>query len=310
MHGPTGISQRNPILSILFILCMAFIGFIIIGPIVGFLFSLPFYEGTLMEFSEKITTPTQYPELRLPVLIMQGFATLVGLILIPGLYLYAMERTNPLLLVSKKAPAALALVATLATIAFMGTNSVFIEWNTNFIFPDFLKDFGTWAREREDLAAELTKFFTTFNTTGDLVLGLVVIALLPAIGEELVFRGMLQPEFYRLSGNHHTAIWISAFIFSAFHMQFFGLVPRMLLGALFGYLYVWSGNLWMPMIAHFVNNSFSVLMIYLFQKGIISIDMESAEAAPWPVVIGFTLAFAALMYYFYTHSKTQNPNQA
>lgn len=306
MSGLTGISQRNPILSVFFILCTVVIGFVIIGPIVGFLFSLPFYDGSMIELVEKIQSPMQYPELRTPVLIMQGFATLIGLILIPSTYLYSFERISAKEWLIKNTSTAMVIVAALATIAFMGTNSVFIEWNANFVFPDFMKGFGEWAREREDLAAEFTKFFTTFNSTGDFILGLLVIALLPAIGEELVFRGMLQPEFYRVSGNHHAAIWITAFLFSAFHMQFFGFVPRMLLGALFGYLYVWSGNLWMPMIAHFVNNGFSVLMIYLYQKGIITVDMESTEAAPWPVVASFTLVFAGLLFYFYKFHKNQN----
>jgi membrane protease YdiL (CAAX protease family) len=137
-------------------------------------------------------------------------------------------------------------------------------------------------------------------------LGVFVIALLPAIGEELVFRGMLQPELFRATGNHHAAIWISAIIFSAFHMQFFGFVPRLLLGALFGYLYVWSANLLIPMIAHFVNNGFSVLMMYLYQKGIITVDMESPEAAPWPMVIGFTIVFGFLLFYFKKYYETKN----
>jgi uncharacterized protein len=303
MSGPTGISERNPILSAFFILCTVVIGFVIVGPIIGLLFSLPFYEGSVLELGEKIQNPLQYPELRVPVLIMQGFATLIGLILIPALYLFSFERLSVVRLLNKNISVSIAIVVALATIAFMGTNSIFIEWNATFTFPDFLKGFGEWAREREDLAAELTKFFTAFNSVGDLVLGLFVIALLPAIGEELVFRGMLQPEFYRASGNQHAAIWISAFIFSAFHMQFFGFVPRMLLGALFGYLYVWSGNLWMPMIAHFVNNGFSVLMIYLYQKGTITVDIESPEAAPWPVVASFTIVFAGLLYYFHKFIK-------
>ena len=72
----------------------------------------------------------------------------------------------------------------------------------------------------------------------------------------------------------------------------------MLLGALFGYLYYWSGNLLMPMFAHFVNNGFSVLMLFLNQKGAVDIDMESTEAAPWPVVVIFTLIAVTMLYYF------------
>lgn len=305
MSGLTGISQRNPLLSVFLILCTVFIGFIIIGPIIGILFSLPFYEGSVIELGEKIQNPLQFPELRMPILIMQGFATLIGLILIPWLYLYSRERVSPLGWV-KKSPASIIVVVVLIVIAFMAPNSWVIEWNTNFTFPDFLKGFGEWAREREDAAAELTRLFTVFNTPGEFMLGLVIIALLPAIGEELVFRGMLQPELYRASGNHHAAIWISAFIFSAFHMQFFGFVPRMLLGALFGYLYLWSGNFLMPVIAHFVNNGFMVLMMYLHQQEISELDIESPEAAPWTAIVPFTIVFAGLLFYFHKFYKSQN----
>jgi hypothetical protein len=93
-------------------------------------------------------------------------------------------------------------------------------------------------------------------------------------------------------------------MFSAFHLQFFGFVPRMLLGALFGYLYYWSGNLLMPIFAHFINNGFSVLMLYLNQLGVVDIDIDSTETAPWPAVVGFTVLGIALLYYFkFYHDK-------
>jgi uncharacterized protein len=279
--------------------------------LLGFFIAIPFYDGSIFDLPEKISNPTLNPEIRLPLVIIQGSATLIGLILIPLLYLFSMERINPINWIRSKDTSALMILVTgLIVLAFMATNSVIIEWNANFVFPEFLKEFGVWARERETLAEELTRFFTAFDSFGDFLLGVVVIALLPAIGEELVFRGMLQPELFRATGNYHTAIWISAIIFSAFHMQFFGFVPRMLLGALFGYLYMWSGNLLIPMIAHFVNNGFSLLMMYLYQKGTIPIDLDAPEAAPWPMVVGFTAVFIALMYYFKKFYQSQNQPQA
>lgn len=311
MSELTGISQRPAWISVILILLTATLGFVVIGPLIGFLVAMPFYDGTIFDLTSKLTDPAAHPEIRLPILIMQGCATLIGLILIPILYAWAIEKNNPVSWITSKAtPMVMIVVTALIVISFMAINSIFIEWNANFAFPDFLKDFGNWAREQETKAEELTKFFTTFNSTGDFLFGLLVIALLPAIGEELVFRGMLQPEIFRTSGNHHVAIWVSAIIFSAFHMQFFGFVPRMLLGALFGYLYVWSGNLLIPMIAHFVNNGFSVLMMYLYQQGTITTDLDSPEAAPWPVVAGFTLAFAALLFYFRKYHTTHNQAQA
>lgn len=307
MSELTGISQRHPLTSLIFILLTTILGFMIIGPLLGFFIAMPFYDGSIFDLVEKIANPTLYPEIRLPLVIIQGSATLIGLILFPFLYLFSIERVNPIDWVKSKPTSILMILVTgFIVLAFMAGNSVLIEWNANFIFPEFLKDFGAWARERETLAEELTRFFTTFESTSDFLLGAFVIALLPAIGEELVFRGMLQPELFRATGNHHAAIWITAIIFSAFHMQFFGFVPRMVLGALFGYLYLWSGNILIPMFAHFVNNGFSVLMIYLYQKGTVTIDIDSPEAAPWPVVIGFTTVFIALLYYFKKFYQNQN----
>jgi uncharacterized protein len=311
MSELTGISQRPTFISLILILLTAGLGFIIIGPALGILFAMPYYEGTILDFTQKLSNPTEYPELRLPVLIMQGCATFFGLIIIPGLYLFGIEKQNPIdWIKSKSSSLLILLVVAILTITFFAPNSILIEWNANFVFPEVLKEFGSWARERENLAEEFTKFFVTFETNTDFLIGLVVIAVLPAIGEELVFRGMLQPELFRATGNHHAAIWISAIIFSAFHMQFFGFVPRMLLGALFGYLYVWSGNLFLSMFAHFINNGFSVLMMYLYQRGIITVDLESPEAAPLTAVVIFTSIFIALLYYFKKYHESINQPSA
>jgi membrane protease YdiL (CAAX protease family) len=311
MSELTGISQRPALFSLIFILLTASMGFIIVGPALGFFFAIPFYEGSMMDLVQKIQNPLAHPEIRLPVLIMQGCATLIGLIIIPTLYLIGIEKQNPITWMKSKSNSLLIiLVVAVLVITFFAPNSIFIEWNANFAFPEFLKEFGEWARERENLAEKFTKFFTTFDSTGEFLFGLLVIAVLPAIGEELVFRGMLQPELYRATGNHHAAIWISAIIFSAFHMQFFGFVPRMLLGALFGYLYVWSGNLFLAMFAHFVNNGFSVLMMYLYQKGVITVDMESSDSAPWSVALIFTIVFAGLLYYFKKYHDLTNQSSS
>ncbi len=311
MSEVTGISERPVFLSIFLVLTTIFLGFVVIGPLIGFFIAMPFYEGNIMDLTTQINNPTSYPELKLPILIIQGTATLVGLILIPWLYLKAIEKKALRDFIYTRFISFWTVGAiTLMVISFMATNSVFIEWNSNFVFPDFLKEFGAWAREREELAEKLTKFFTTFGSTGEFLLGVVVIAVLPAIGEELAFRGMLQPEFFRLTGNHHASIWITAIIFSAFHMQFFGFVPRMLLGALFGYLYLWSGNLFWPILAHFVNNGFSVLMIYLHQLEIVTMDIDSPEAAPWPAVVGFTIVAGLLLYYFKKTTSHKPPLQA
>ncbi len=274
-------------------------GFVLVGPIIGFFIAIPFFEGSITDQLQKMADPASYPEFRLPLYIMQGAATLIGLGLLPSLFWFSVEHKGIRSWFAGKKVDGLIIGATvLMTIAFMAVNSVFIDWNAHVHFPEFMKGFEGWARDYEDRAESLTKYMTQFSSIGEFLVAFLVIALLPAFGEELVFRGMLQPQLVRITKNSHVAIWVTAALFSAFHVQFFGFVPRMLLGALFGYLYYWSGNLLIPMVAHFANNGVSVLALYLHQKGIVDMDMESTEAAPWPSVLIFTLVVGALLYYF------------
>lgn len=299
--------QRPAWISVILIFIVSMLGFVVIGPIIGFILSMPFIEGGVLSFQSKLSNPTAYPELKIPFFIMQGSATFFGLILIPALYIKGFEKKNPFILFQNKTVYAQSVFATiLVVVLFMIPNSFFIEWNSNLSMPDFLKGFESWAREKEDIAAELTTYLTQFDTFGHFALAFFVIAVLPGIGEELVFRGMLQPELQRATGNIHAAIWISAILFSAIHLQFFGFVPRMLLGVMFGYLYYWSGNIIIPMLAHFVNNGFSILMVYLYQLEIISIDLESGKSASPLIVALFTIITFGLLLYLKKFHRENN----
>jgi len=304
-------SKLSPLTLFALTFLVAGFGFVLIGPIIGFFLSIPFFEGGITDQLPKMADPVGYPEFRLPLYIIQGAATLIGLGLLPSLFWFSIEHKGITSWFAGKKVYGVMLLATLVmTISFMATNSVFIDWNAHLQFPESMKGFGDWARETEDRATELTKYLTQFSSTGEFLFAFFVIAILPAFGEELVFRGMLQPQLFRATKNIHVAIWTTAILFSAFHLQFFGFVPRMVLGALFGYLYYWSGNLLMPMFAHFVNNGFSVVMLYLNQNGVVDMDMESTEAAPWQAVIIFTLIAGAMLYYFkkFFDQKREQPN--
>jgi len=148
------------------------------------------------------------------------------------------------------------------------------ELNSKLILPQWMNGVQTWMQDSEDQADKITKAFLATQSISDLLLNLFMIGLLPAVGEELLFRGVVQQLFKKLTKNAHAAIWISAAIFSALHVQFFGFLPRMVLGAMFGYMLEWSGTLWLPIIAHFVNNATAVIAYYLAEKGIIGSDIE------------------------------------
>lgn len=186
----------------------------------------------------------------------------------------------------------------LLAISFLIAISPITEWNMNVVFPN--EAFEAWARRSEEGLQEFTAYLTDFQSIQHFVVGLIVIAVLPGIGEELLFRGLLQNVFQKTFNNPHVAIWSAAFIFGAIHMQFYGLVPRMLLGVLFGYLYHWSGNLLLPVIAHLMNNAFVATMLYAAKLSAVELTMEQMDAsAPWPMVVVGALVAAYLLFFFY-----------
>jgi membrane protease YdiL (CAAX protease family) len=170
------------------------------------------------------------------------------------------------------------------------------EWNNQMQFPDWLSGVEKWMQDAEENAAELTEAFLNVETTGGLIFNLFMIAFLPAIGEELLFRGVIQRIFTRMTKNYHWGIWIAALLFSALHIQFYGFVPRLLLGVLFGYLLVWSGSMWLPIIAHFVNNGFAVIAMYLVDKKIVNPKVENiGSSSDEFVAIGISFAVVVLL---------------
>ncbi|MDO7845200.1 CPBP family intramembrane metalloprotease [Hymenobacter sp. M29] len=182
-------------------------------------------------------------------------------------------------------------------LVLMPLMSVVIAWNAGAHFPGFLHDFEGWARASEDRAAVLTKFLTRFNSGTRFAVAVVVVALVPAVAEELVFRGVIQKNLVRWF-SPHVGVWLAAAIFSAIHVQFFGFVPRFLLGLVLGYLYLWSGNILVSMAAHFTQNAFQLLLVYLTQRGQFGwgFDPDSNEALPWWLVLPSGLLTAALLY--------------
>jgi hypothetical protein len=137
------------------------------------------------------------------------------------------------------------------------------EWNSNIHFPDSLKNIENWMRIKENAANETIKIFFANNTISNMISNLFVVAFMAGLSEEIFFRGFIQRLFIENKLNHHVAIWLTAILFSAIHLQFFGFIPRVLLGAVLGYLYFYSGNLWLSIIAHSVNNGFAVVMAYV-----------------------------------------------
>jgi membrane protease YdiL (CAAX protease family) len=178
------------------------------------------------------------------------------------------------------------------------------EINSRMYFPEWLSGVEDWMKSSEEKATRLTEAFLKVETTGGLLFNVFMIAFLPAIGEELLFRGVIQRIFTRMTRSNHWGIWISAILFSALHLQFYGFLPRLLLGVLFGYLLVWSGSMWLPIIGHFLNNGLAVITMFLIDKNKLSPDIEtigSSSGSYYLAVLSFLL-IGSLLWLF----KNQN----
>jgi len=176
-------------------------------------------------------------------------------------------------------------------LAVMFCSSAFMEWLANINqamkFPHFLQGLYNWMRHSEDEALKETQLLLQMNSLGAMLFDLLVIGLLTAIAEEFLFRGCVQTIFTRWTKSKHWGIWIAAILFSAFHMQFFGFLPRLLLGVFFGYFVAWSGSIWTSVWGHFINNGSAVVITYLFQQKIIKVNPDDQHVFNW---LGYLLS--------------------
>ena len=190
----------------------------------------------------------------------------------PPLILYAITRTEPMRQLGFRKPAKgwMLLIGIALMFISLPLTNLLGTWNEKANFGEFLE---TFLKMLEDAAGDLTQRMLEVDTVGGLLFNLLVIALIPAVGEELTFRGVLQQSLTRRC-NAHVAIWLSAFIFSFIHFQFYGFLPRMFLGLILGYMFYYSGSLWTSILMHFINNGSAVVVAYLDYKGLVNVDWE------------------------------------
>jgi membrane protease YdiL (CAAX protease family) len=183
------------------------------------------------------------------------------------------------------------------------------DLNSRIVLPESLGFIEQILKQQEEAAAVLTERFLQADSIGGLLINIGLMALLPALAEEVSFRGTLQQILAqgKLKGQIHIAIWATAFIFSAIHMQFYGFVPRMLMGAMFGYIFVWTGTLWVPILMHFTNNGLAVMAYYLIGENEESKNIADTFGAGdtwWVGVISLLItSLGLLIFYRRTHTR-------
>ena len=233
----------------------------------------------------------------------------LGLMVFPAfIFAFLVNRNTSEYLSLNKSPQ---LITVMLSIVLILISAPAINWmieiNKDMKLPEFLASTEIWMHNAEDMSNEISNAFLSNSSISSLIVNLLMIGVLAAVGEELVFRGIIQKIFIRWFKNTHIAVIFTAICFSAFHMQFYGFLPRFMMGILLGYLFVWSGSLWIPIIVHFVNNATAVLISFLSSRGVIETSYEEFGTTDsiYPVLLSCAF-IASLVFVIYKKENQQS----
>ena len=234
------------------------------------------------------------------LIAVQAISHLCSYLLPALIYWYGFEKSRWTNFQSNSLKAVSGLwIGLLSVIVILPLNEVIIDWNQHLPLPGLLGAVGEWMVSKEQESAFLTNQLIAFNSGHQLVIALLVVGLIASLGEEVFFRGVIQRKFMEWTANAHLGIWLAAVLFSAVHFQFYGFFPRLLLGVLFGYLYYWSGNLWVAILAHLINNSLVVITLYSQQQPTWLATRLSVDTTTWFWIGASLVGGILLLFRFY-----------
>ena len=204
------------------------------------------------------------------------FFAVWGYMIIPSILFYSLRKIKPMygLGMSNMPNWTAIFLAVVLMIGFLPFINAMAALNAELQLPQSLNNITNWMREAENENNQLITAFLNASNWSDYGFTFLIMAILPAFGEEMLFRGVLQPSIEQSLKNKHAAIWITAFVFSFIHFQFYGFLPRFILGAGLGYLYAYSGQLRLPIAAHFANNAFALISIKLIENDVIQVSPD------------------------------------
>lgn len=226
----------------------------------------------------------------------------IGLYVLPALLfnqIFSVRRKRSFIFWGEKPAFTKVVMILLLMIASIPVVNFIAALNEKMVFPEFLKWLEEAMRNSEEQIAKFTELLLNVQSIWGYLANLFIIAILPALGEEFLFRGVIQKIVTRWTGKVHLSIWLVAAIFSAMHMQFYGFFPRMLLGAMFGYIMIWSGSIWYSVIAHFINNAVTLTLAYFIQNGQIEKEVDEVTSlTEYLPAFGIGLAVAGIMLWY------------
>ncbi len=291
-------SRKNWLLSLVVITLVAFGTLVLLqGVAIAF---VPFlFQVSMEDLMSLVAGNYDIPNGRMALLFTQGIGSGLGFWAATWIVVRFLEKANLnwTKQLSRVTGKNLALVAAM-TVGGMLVNGLLMYWNSHLALPEFLSGVEQWMRDMETQLMELTQFLTDFQSISELLAGILVIGVFAGVGEELFFRGLIQPKMQGYLGSPHWGIWVTAIIFSAIHVQFYGFLPRLFLGALFGYLYHYTGSLFYPILGHILNNALTLLLVYAANQGVIALDVQSTDTVSYPgALLGFLVLTLGFLYF-------------
>lgn len=291
-------SRKNWFLSLLVITLVAF-GTLVLLQGIAVVLIPPIFQISVDELMGLVGGDYSVPNGRMALLFAQGLGSGLGFWLATWGILRFLEKADlgwakQLSRVNGKNLA----WVTAMTVGGMLVNGLLMYWNSHLVLPEFLSGVEQWMRDMEKQLMELTQFLTDFQSIPELLAGILVIGVFAGVGEELFFRGLIQPKMQGYLRSPHWGIWVTALIFSAIHVQFYGFLPRLFLGALFGYLYHYTGSLFYPILGHILNNALTLLLVYWSNQGVLELDVQSTDTVSYPgAVVGILVINLGVRYF-------------
>jgi membrane protease YdiL (CAAX protease family) len=186
------------------------------------------------------------------------------------------------------------------------------EINSLIKLPIAFSGLENWMKSMENQSSNTSEILLNDKSVLGLILNLLTIAFTAAFSEELFFRALLQQTLTKTKLNYHIGIWIAAFVFSAIHMQFYGFFPRLLLGAVLGYLFYYTGSIWVSIIAHFLNNAFVVVLGFFSGDNVNLNPLEKSKdeldvSFGWPLAL---MSFVLIFCLFFIMNKNFKKEQS
>ncbi|MBR7175845.1 MAG: CPBP family intramembrane metalloprotease [Bacteroidales bacterium] len=272
------IFKRTNKLERIFILSALVVIGLIIGSVIGVIF--PFVTGQDV---------TSLSSLR----FMQITSQIFTFVLPPMLYAMLVKEEPMTALGLKKVTYHWFVIGIAMMYAILPLNNIFAEWNAGLKLPESMSGIEEMMRSMQESATELTEKMLNVNNIGGLIINIIMIAGLAALGEELLFRSIIQTSLIKVCRNAHIGIFLASAIFSFIHFEFYGFIPRLVLGLLMGYMFYYSRSIWVPMTMHFVNNGTAVVLYYLNNIGLTNVDVETfGETKLLPLLISIAIMVA------------------